>query len=301
VVLSRGNLPPVPAKLPRRGPTDGFSHEDGLHPPLIGINGVPGSSFAPRRGDLRPALARLRDVFPGKLLLATDFDGTLAPIVGHPEDAQALPANLALLDRLIDLGVHVAVISGRAHQDLRARLPIGGSRILGDNGIGDTTEAERRALDRFNRKVGRLIADEPGVWLEPKPGSTSVHYRNAPETGPTLRAEVLPIANRLGLVAALGRMVVEVRPQRADKARAISVLISGLQPKAVIYAGDDEPDHSVFKLLSELPRPHLAVGVCSSERPVHDFRDCELVVEGPEGMSDFLHGLLERLARRQPG
>ena len=199
----------------------------------------------PRRGDLRPALARLGDVFPGQLLLATDFDGTLAPIVRHPDAATALPANLALIDRLVELGVHVAVISGRAQHDLRQRLPVPGSRILGENGIGDTTVVERKALDRFNAKVGRMIARQPGVWLERKPGSTSVHYRAAPEAGPDLSVAMLPIADRFGLVASMGRMVVEVRPQRADKARAVSVLIAGLQPKAVVYAGDDEPDQSV--------------------------------------------------------
>jgi trehalose-6-phosphatase len=97
----------------------------------------------------------------------------------------------------------------------------------------------------------------------------------------------------------MGRMVVEVRPQRADKARAVSVLISGLQPKGIIYAGDDEPDHSVFKLLKETPRPHLTIGVCSDERLVHEFRDCDLVIEGPDGMTMFLRALLERATRHQ--
>lgn len=229
-----------------------------------------------------------------------DFDGTLAPIVPHPRAARVLPANLALLDRMIELGVHIAVISGRAQQDLRQLLPIWGSCLMGDNGIGDTTDDERRALDRFNREVGRLMAHQPGVWIERKPGSTSIHYRNAPDAGPMLRDSLLPIADRFGLATAMGRMVVEVRPQRADKARALSILITGIQPKAIIYAGDDEPDHSVFRMLSVLRRPHLTVGVSSDERPVASFRQCDLVVEGPKGISDFLHRLLERVARHQP-
>jgi len=286
--------------LPRPRPFDVPRHEGGLPPPLIGISGGPEQPMPPRRGDLRPMLARLGDVYPGQLLLATDFDGTLAPIVGQPDLARALPANLALLDRLIELGVHVAVISGRAQNDLRAKFPISGSRIMGENGIGQTTEAERRALDRFNRKVGRLVAQYAGVWLEPKPGSTSVHYRGAPDARPWVQATALPIADGLGLVAIMGRMVVEVRPQRADKARAISVLIAGLQPKGVIYAGDDEPDHSVFRLLNEIPRRHLSIGVCSVERPVPSFGECDLVVDGPDGMCSFLRGLLEMLSRHQP-
>lgn len=283
------------------GPIDVVSPEDGLHPQLIGISGRTERAMQPRRGDLQPLLARLGDVFPGQLLLATDFDGTLAPIVRQPDLAQALPANLAVIDRLVELGVHVAVISGRAQHDLRARLPSPGPRIMGDNGIGQTTEAERLALDRFNRKVGRLVAQYAGVWLEPKPGSTSVHYRGAPDAESWVQAVTLPMADRLGLIATVARKVVEVRPQRGDKARAISVLISGLQPRAVIYAGDDEPDRSVFDLLNELPRRHLSIGVSSTERPVHSFRGCDLVVEGPDGMCAFLRGLLERMARHQPG
>ncbi len=282
-------------------PIDVASHEDDQRPPLIGIDGRTELAMQPRRGDLQPLLSRLGDVFPGQLLLATDFDGTLAPIVRQPDLARALPANLAVIDRLIELGVHVAVISGRAQHDLRAKLPIAGPRIMGDNGIGQATEGERSALDRFNRKVGPLVAQHAGVWLEPKPGSTSVHYRGAPDAEPWVQAVTLPNADRLGLIAKMGRKVVEVRPQRGDKARAISVLISGLQPRAVIYAGDDEPDRSVFDLLNELPRRHLSIGVCSAERPVNSFGGCDLVVEGPDGMCLFLRGLLERMARHQPG
>ncbi|HVC78188.1 MAG TPA: trehalose-phosphatase [Candidatus Micrarchaeaceae archaeon] len=268
-----------------------------LFPPLVGLHQVGEPKAGIERGDLQPALAKLGDVRPGQLLLATDFDGTLAPITAQPENASALPENLAIIDLLIDCGVHVAVISGRAQHDLRARLPIAGSRLLGDNGIGGPTVDERRALDRYNSKAGPLIARQAGVWLESKPGSTSVHYRNAPHSGPDLRAALLPIANRFGLVATVGRMVIEVAPRRADKARALLTLIGGLEPKAVIYAGDDQPDQTVFEMVSRLPRPHLSIGVCSAERPATQFQDCDLVVDGPDGMSAFLRALSERMAR----
>jgi len=270
-----------------------------LFPPLVGINGVGDLRPRVQRGDLQPALATLGDVRPGQLLLATDFDGTLAPITDNPDTASALPANLAIIDRLIDYGVHVAVISGRAQHDLRQRLPLAGSRLLGDNGIGGPTVEERRALNHFNSKAGRLIARQPGVWLEPKPGSTSVHYRGAPTAGPDLRATVLPIANQFGLVFTAGRMVIEVSPRRADKGRALLVLIAGLEPKAVIYAGDDEPDQSAFATLFRLPTPHLSVGVSSTERPAKCFGNCDLVVDGPDGMAAFLRALSERMARFQ--
>jgi trehalose 6-phosphate phosphatase len=276
---------------------DRMQHAEESPQPLIGLDGV--GEPAPRleRGTLRSALARLGDVRPGQLLLATDFDGTLAPITAHPETASALPANLAVIDLLIDCGVHVAVISGRAQDDLRERLPIAGPRLLGDNGIGGPTAGERRALDRFNSKAGPLIARRPGVWLERKPGSTSIHYRQARNAGPEVRTAVIPIANRLGLISTAGRTVFEVAPRRADKVQALRTLIGGLEPKSVIYAGDDEPDQKVFAMLSRLPGPHLCVGVSSTERPPALFRDCDLVVDGPGGMAAFLRGLSERMAR----
>jgi len=274
-----------------------MQHSEELFPPLIGLHGIGEPATRIERGDLHPALSRLGDVRPGQLLLATDFDGTLAPITAQPETASALPANLAIIDLLIDCGVHVAVISGRAQNDLRRRVPIAGSRLLGDNGIGGPTVDERRALDRFNSKAGPVIARQAGVWLESKPGSTSVHYRNAPTSGPDLRAAMLPLANRFGLVATAGRMVIEVAPRRASKGRALLTLIAGLEPVAVVYAGDDETDLGVFAMLSGLPRPHLSVGVSSAERPAKDFRDCDLVVDGPDGMNGFLRVLSERMAR----
>ena len=280
-----------------RTPLDRMQHVEELFPPLIGLHGVGDPAPGIQRGDLQPALAKLGDIRPGQLLLATDFDGTLAPITSEPNTASALPENLAIIDLLIDCGVHVAVISGRAQYDLRQRLPIAGSRLLGDNGIGGPTADERRALDRYNSKAGPMIARQAGVWLESKPGSTSVHYRQAPNTGPDLRSALLPIANRFGLVATVGRMVIEVTPRRADKGRALLTLIAGLAPRAVIYAGDDEPDQTVFAMLSRLPRPHLSIGVSSAERPATYFGDCDLVVDGPDGMSAFLRALSERMTR----
>ena len=278
--------------------------EDGIdvdpHPRLIGIKGVTEPDNPLRPGELHPALKRLGDFAPGQLLLATDFDGTLAPIVQDPEAAQALPANVQLIEGLVNHGVHVAVISGRAQGDLRLRVPVGTVRIMGENGIGQCTMSELKALERFNRQAVRLVAEMTDVRMERKPGSTSLHYRRIPDAGPELWAAVVPIAQDLGLRATRGRMVIEVSPLRADKSRAMAVLIAGVQPKAVVYAGDDEPDQTVFRLLRESPRRHLAIGVCSEERSLDSFRNCDLVVEGPGGMSTFLRGLLERVSGHLP-
>ena len=53
------------------------------------------------------------------MLVASDYDGTLAPIVADPEQARALPESVGALRVLA--GLHettAAVISGRALRDL---------------------------------------------------------------------------------------------------------------------------------------------------------------------------------------
>lgn len=247
----------------------------------------------PSNANLRSEFAKLGDLRPHQLLFATDFDGTLAPIVSEPAAARALTLSLMTLDRLVDLGVQVAVISGRSQQDLRNLVPVAGVRLLGENGMGEPRKPELRALKRFNLIAGRLVARQPGVWLEVKPGSTSIHFRSAPDAGPQLRAALLPAAADQGLVASPGRMVIEVRPSRADKTRALSVLLGGLAPKAVIYAGDDECDRGAFDLLLRLPLKHLSIGVWSHEATADLLTRCDVVAKGPEGFGLILCDLLE--------
>ena len=46
-------------------------------------------------------------------MLCLDFDGTLAPIVEHPEDARPLPAALDAVDALAARLGCIAVVTGR--------------------------------------------------------------------------------------------------------------------------------------------------------------------------------------------
>ena len=74
--------------------------------------------------DLRHAIAQIART--PRLLVACDYDGTLAPIVPDPNEARPLPEAVGALRSLA--GLHettTAVISGRALRDLAvlSRLP----------------------------------------------------------------------------------------------------------------------------------------------------------------------------------
>src|SRR5579859_6499352 len=101
----------------------------------------------PANSTLEPSGAALVERFigavePAGALVATDFDGTLAPIVNEPGAARPLPGVLELLTRLTALVMAVAVISGRAEADLKRLLPVPGLRLLGDYGRRSATAAE---------------------------------------------------------------------------------------------------------------------------------------------------------------
>ena len=235
----------------------------------------------------------LQDVTPGRLLVASDFDGTLSPIVARPEDAAPKPAALEALRALLNLGVAVAVVSGRGRAALERSLPVGGLVLLGDYGLEKPSAADLDALGKFNQAAAARIARLDGVVLEVKPGSTSIHYRENPAAGHLLLDELEPLATAQGLRAGRGRMVVEVRPQSADKGAALARLVERLRPAAVAFAGDDEGDRSAFEVAARQPR-HLVVGVASAESGPDLFQACDAVVAGPDGWV----AVLQRLARR---
>jgi trehalose 6-phosphate phosphatase len=252
----------------------------------------------------RSALARLDGTDPSRVLLATDFDGTLSPIVPRPDDARPLPEALDALRRLVPRLAEVVILSGRPTATLRRLLPVPGLHLRGDYGLGEPTPEEAARLARFRDEISDEVARHPGAWIEPKPGSTSIHFRENPAAGGALREAATRVAAPLGLRVHLGRFVVEVMPERAGKANALRGRIDELRPRAVIYAGDDTGDQPCFELLQELGIPHLAVGVASHETSPELLEACDLVVDGPPAWVALLSHLAawaEARGRADPG
>src|SRR5690349_17195450 len=131
--------------------------------------------------DLRAAVARVARI--PVLLVACDYDGTLAPIVEDPTRAVPLPEAVAAVRALASLPqTTVAVISGRALRDLAAlsRLP-SEVHLVGSHGsefdIGFVQRLAPELVDLHGRLHGELrtiVAEHPGVRLETKPASIAM-------------------------------------------------------------------------------------------------------------------------------
>ena len=230
---------------------------------------------------------------PGELVLVTDFDGTLAEIVRDPAGASARPESIAALSELVPLLADVIVLSSRPPAQLERLVHVRGARLIGDSGLAIPRKAQKEALDRFNTEAGRMLERIPGSWIEVKPASTAIHFRNTDLTGEEMLRLLQPLLDGARLEAALGRKVIEVHAPKAGKGSALAALLPGEDPGGVVCFGDDENDRSMFEYVNTLDVPHMCVGVWSPEAPSGLFDRCDLVVHGPAGATAVLQEIVE--------
>lgn len=241
----------------------------------------------------------------GPLLVATDLDGTLAPIVANASEARVPAGALAVMDR-ISQAAKVAVITGRDLNTARRMVPVEQIAIVGSHGLeasfddplipGVDRVALSAALERIEQSV---ISACPSSFLhiERKAISTAFHFRTAPELEPVLR----DVLSRLpeGLRLRDGRMVLEVLPDaRGGKDVALIALVNQFKAKAVLAMGDDETDVAMFRAALSLAKSDglhvLLVGVSGGKETPPDIAElADILVRSTE---EALEGL-ETVAR----
>lgn len=244
-------------------------------------------------------LSALAGVSPQRLLLVSDYDGTLADIVSDPAQALPRPESLRALRRLTARLGRVVILSGRSNRDLRRFLQVPDLVLRGDYGLAEPSAAEREALGRLEDALRPQLP--PGSRLDRKPASLSIHHRAAPAAGEHLQDLVRRLADPAILRWHPGRLVIEVMPARAEKGRALREEIDAHRPEGVIFAGDDTGDRHCFEITSELSLPHLAVGVRSLEASAELFGACDLILERPAEWGRLLSRLALWAEEPDPG
>ena len=204
------------------------------------------------------------------ILLLSDYDGTLTPIVERPELAtlsEDVRCHLELLasDRHFSIGI----VSGRALSDLKSRVGIAGLVYAGNHGLEieglglsfvSPVAAELRPLFRvIHFALRRALSSVRGVLVEDKGLSLSVHYRmvdrdRVPYVEEIVRRVVGPAqaAGKARLTS--GKKVHEIRPAVDwNKGKAVRLLMkrygrggrrSGL---VSLFFGDDITDEDAFR------------------------------------------------------
>ena len=197
-------------------------------------------------------------------LYGFDFDGTLSPIVSLPADARIAPALVAHLVALCDLAP-VAILTGRSVDDLRLRLGMTPTWLIGNHGAeglppaaGETNDnahndaqMHRAVCASWRERLTTLFLEldaDAGIFIEDKACSLSVHYRLARDRDAAERmigkaiATLTPPPRLIG-----GKCVFNLLPDGApDKGQALARLMAIEQCDAAFYIGDDETDEAVF-------------------------------------------------------
>lgn len=215
-----------------------------------------------------PSREELEALVKAPFLLATDFDGTLAPIVRTPDLAGIPEATRHALSGLQErAGVHLAILSGRSLADLRRFVPLTGAILAGNHGLEiagggidylhEAAASRRPLLDAASDALAASLASWPEAWVERKGLTATVHFRNVPESHrqPVVRAvrrTVAPFGTSLGLRA--GKCSLELHPRIGwHKGEAVRLILRhlGLPHSACLCLGDDTTDEHMFRCLPE--------------------------------------------------
>ncbi|MGH9541307.1 MAG: trehalose-phosphatase [Terriglobales bacterium] len=211
------------------------------------------------------------------MLVATDFDGTLSNIVPNPDEAHPVEgAQAALRDLAARTDFAVAIVSGRSLPDLLARCPVPGAWYLGGHGnevlapdrggngrapatalapSGANEPIKPAAISRVARLAEHLreqMERWPGTWLEVKPWSVGIHYRDAPQSKAAVLSYAADLAERRGFRLLPGNCIAELLPNNArNKGQALLALRARLGCDLALYFGDEATDEDVFRAADE--------------------------------------------------
>lgn len=211
--------------------------------------------------ELRTALATLATA--DELLVAVDFDGTLAPLVERAEDARPLPEAAAALRALAGMPhTSTALISGRALASLRhAASPEPETLLVGSHGAEtwtgpnaqplQLTPEQAELLARARQAVASVVDASPGCRLEDKPAGVVLHTRGAPDdvASAAVDAARVRLGELDGVQVTDGKRVLEASVVHSNKGEGIRALRELTGAEAVLFAGDDVTDEHGFAAL----------------------------------------------------
>ncbi len=236
----------------------------------------------------------LNDFAASNVLLAFDFDGTLAPIVPEPSAARMGSSTRRLL-AAVARRYPCIVISGRARHDLLKRigaLPV--FHVAGNHGLepwGQSAAYASLVHDWVHQLAARLGGYD-GLVIEDKTYSVAVHYRRAPSQRRAAAAIARAVRGLRGARTIGGRQTVNLVPRGAPhKGTALERARRLLACDTAIYVGDDDTDEDAFG--SDRPDRLLAVrvGVRRQSRARYSLRN-------QAEIDDFLLTLLACRPRR---
>ena len=238
-----------------------------------------------------------------RIAVFLDYDGTLTPIVSHPQDAW-LPDSMRQTLRSLAARVPVAILSGRDLDDVRGRVLVDGIVYAGSHGFDivgagglrrELGAAYLSVLGSAETELREALDEIPGAQLERKHFSVAAHYRNVNQR------DAFRVALGMDAVAAKHRELRRIDEKKVyellpdidwNKGKAVLWLLEtlGLERRNVlpIYIGDDRTDEDAFRAIEK-----RGVAILVSEQP--QITAASYWLNNPEDVERFLRELIARL------
>lgn len=181
------------------------------------------------------------------VLVALDYDGTLAPIAERPEEAFMRPATRRLLAAVAER-YPIVVISGRALADIEQMVdgvPVW--FVYGNHGL-ESSRATRRAPAEVRAWLPLLAPlTAEGVRIEDKGLSVTLHYRGVADRTRAVSAIDTVVATLAGATVIRGKEAINLLPQGyGNKGVALADARRAFACDCAIYVGDEDTDELAF-------------------------------------------------------
>jgi trehalose-phosphatase len=244
------------------------------------------------------------------ILLLSDYDGTLTPIVGRPEEA-LLTSNVR--EQLSALAAkpafNVGIISGRSLSEIQALVGVSGIYYAGNHGleiegpglkfVSSVARSAQAGIRELAEQLSARLGNIDGIIVEDKGLSLSVHYRLVKKGEEKAAARIFdqltsPWLRNGKIRVTSGKKVWEVRPPIDwHKGKAVEAIMTemktvlGGRQFLTIYLGDDTTDEDAFRVLHRPQGWSILVG---QENPSSS---ADYFLNSTSEVEVFLHRLLE--------
>jgi trehalose 6-phosphate phosphatase len=218
-----------------------------------------------------------------------DLDGVLAPIVATPDAVAPAARRTAVLARLAErLDGRLAILSGRTIAEIDRICDGVVATVSGIHGLERRTgmgpverAAPARAMGDAHAEMVAFADLRPGVLVENKGLAVGLHYRQAPQHERAALDLGAALADRHGLAAQPGQMVIELKTPGADKGTALDAFMgdapfAGATP---IMVGDDLTDEHAFRAAERRGGFGVLVGPPRDTAAHHGLVDSEAVLD----------------------
>jgi len=242
-------------------------------------------------------------IFNGrKPVFFLDYDGTLTPIVDRPELA-VMSEEMRDVVRRIAEKYTVAVVSGRSKEVVKDLVGLKDLFYVGDHGVDiegpgvsmihPQSQEAVGLISKSAESVSKKLGDIPGLLMEKKAFSVSVHYRLVEETFMSRIADVVnnEVKGNDKLRLMCGKKVLEIIPAVDwDKGKAVRWIMKVLglskEDVSVVYIGDDTTDEDAFRIVRT-----RGTGILVSEEPLISAADFQ--VDTPRDVKRLLMKVLD--------